>query len=301
MTLDTAEVASRFLHYAAVTLLFGALWFFFREMPLEDSAEASRLRRRAGTWLLATVLLAVASGLAWFAFTTARISQSLSAAVDPEAFSAVLRETDFGPLWTIRILLALILFAALLRAKSANAPQVALSAALLASLALTGHARSEEGVIEAVHVIADALHLLAAGLWLGSLFGLLLLLTAPRSTSQQEAATEALGGFAGTGSFAVATLMATGAVNTALLVGSPEALVSTSYGQLLLCKIALFIAMLGLAAVNRFKLVPRLDREESDTARTLVSLKRNVLIEQLAGFSVLVIVSALGTLAPPSS
>jgi putative copper resistance protein D len=221
--------------------------------------------------------------------------------VDPEAFSAVLRETDFGPLWTIRILLALILFAALLRAKSANAPQVALSAALLASLALTGHARSEEGVIEAVHVIADALHLLAAGLWLGSLFGLLLLLTAPRSTSQQEAATEALGGFAGTGSFAVATLMATGTVNTALLVGSPEALVSTSYGQLLLCKIALFIAMLGLAAVNRFKLVPRLDREESDTARTLVSLKRNVLIEQLAGFSVLVIVSALGTLAPPFS
>jgi putative copper resistance protein D len=136
---------------------------------------------------------------------------------------------------------------------------------------------------------------------LGSLFGLLLLLTAPRSTSQQEAATEALGGFAGTGSFAVATLMATGTVNTALLVGSPEALVSTSYGQLLLCKIALSIAMLGLAAVNRFKLVPRLDRGESDTPRTLVFLKRNVLIEQLAGFSVLVIVSALGTLAPPSS
>jgi putative copper resistance protein D len=301
MTLDAAEVASRFLHYIAVTLLFGATWFFFRELSAEHSAKASSLRTPVRRWLIAMVLLAIASGLAWFASTTAGISQSLSAAVDPEALSAVLRETDFGPLWALRIFLALILFALLLPGKPTNALHVGLSAALLASLALTGHARSEEGVIGAVHVIADAFHLLAAGLWLGGLFGLLLLLTAPHSASEQEAATEALRDFAGTGSFAVATLIATGAVNTALLVGSPEALVSTSYGKLLLCKIALFIAMVGLAAANRFKLVPRLHRGEPEMARSLVLVKRNVLVEQLAGLSVLVIVSALGTWAPPSS
>jgi putative copper resistance protein D len=301
MTLNIAEVASRFLHYTAVTLLFGATWFFFRELPAEHSAEGSRLWTLVRTRLIAMVLLAIASGLAWFAFTTARISQSLSAAVDPETLSAMLHETDFGTLWTVRILLALVLFALLLPPKPPNALHVAFSAALLASLALTGHARSEESVIEAVHVIADALHLLAAGLWLGSLFGLLLLLTSPHSASEQETATEALGGFAETGSFAVATLIATGAVNTALLVGSPEALVSTSYGKLLSCKIALFIAMLGFAAANRFKLFPRLHRGEPDRPRTLASVKRNVLIEQLAGLSVLVIVSALGTWAPPSS
>jgi putative copper resistance protein D len=305
MTLNTAEVTSRFLHYTAVTIHFGALSFFFRELPVEHCAEASRLRT-VRNWLIAMVLLAIASGLAWFAFTTARISESLSAAVNPEALSVVLRETDFGPLWAIRMLLAILMLSGLisstiLATRWVQALYVGLSAALLASLALIGHARSEEGVIGAVHVIADAVHLLAAGLWLGGLFGLLLLLTAPRSTSQQEAATEALRDFAGRGSFAVAMLIATGIVNTALLVGSPEALVSTSYGRLLLCKIALFIAMLGFAAANRFKILPRLHRGEPDRSRTLALVKRSVLIEQLADLSVLMIVSALGTWAPPTS
>jgi hypothetical protein len=47
MTSDIAEVTSRFLHYTAVTLLFGALSFFFRELPVEPCAEASRLRTAA--------------------------------------------------------------------------------------------------------------------------------------------------------------------------------------------------------------------------------------------------------------
>src|SRR5437660_6224561 len=108
MILDAAEVASRFLHYAAVTMLFGAAWFFFRELRVEHRAEGSTLRTPARPWLIRLVILAIASGLAWFAFTTARISQTLSAAVDPQALADVLRETDFGPLWSIRILLAIL-------------------------------------------------------------------------------------------------------------------------------------------------------------------------------------------------
>jgi putative copper resistance protein D len=197
MILDTAEVASRFLHYTAVTLLFGAARLFFRELPLERNAEASELRTSVRMWLIAMSLLAIASGLAWFAFTTARISQTLSAALDLEALSAVLRETDFGPLWAIRIFLAILMLANLVRgtmfpAKSVNALHVGLAAALLASLALAGHARSDEGVIGAVHVIADGLHLLAAGLWLGGLFGLLLLLMAARAERDEAAAIAAL-------------------------------------------------------------------------------------------------------------
>jgi putative copper resistance protein D len=305
MMLDAAEVASRFLHYAAVTMLFGAVWFFFRELPAEPKAEGSTLRTPAGSWLIGLVILAIASGLAWFAFTTARITQTLSAAVDPQALADVLRETDFGPLWSTRILLTIVMFAVLARrtmlpSRSVNALHVGISAALLASLALTGHARAEEGAVASLHVLADALHLLAAGLWLGGLLGLFVLLTPARSGRDDKDAIEALRSFAGTGSIAVATLIVTGVINTALLVGSIEGMVSTTYGRLLLCKLALFIAMLSLAAANRFALVPHLCQPQPLRVRTLAVLKRHVLIEQIAGLGVLMIVSVLGALAPPA-
>jgi putative copper resistance protein D len=101
VTLETAEVTARFLHYTAVTSLFGT-WFFRRELPAQHSAEVSRLWTPVRTWLIAMAHLTIASALVWFGVTTARISQTLSAAVDPEALSAVLRETDFGPLWASR-------------------------------------------------------------------------------------------------------------------------------------------------------------------------------------------------------
>ena len=305
MILDAAEVASRFLHYAAVTTLFGATWFFFRKLPLEHKTEGSTLPIPARSWLIGLVILAITSGLAWFAFTAARITQTLSAAVDPQALADVLRETDFGPLWSARILLAILMCAILIRktmlpSRSVNALHVAISAALLASLALTGHARAEEGAIAGLHVLADALHLLAAGLWLGGLLGLFVLLTPARSGRDDKDAIEALRSFAGTGSIAVATLIVTGVINTALLVGSIEGMVSTTYGRLLLCKLALFIAMLSLAAANRFALVPHLCQPQPLRGRTLGVLKRHVLIEQIAGLSVLMIVSVLGVSAPPA-
>jgi putative copper resistance protein D len=301
MILDAAEVVTHFLHYAAVTILLGAAWFF-RQLPVEHRAEGSTLRTQTRSSLIGMVILAIASGLGWFAFTTARISQTVSAAADPEALVDVLRETDFGPLWAMRMLVAILLLAVLVRRNMHPAGLgIGLSAALLASLALTGHARSEQGVIGMVHVIADGLHLIAAGLWLGGLFGLLLVLGPARPAGDNQVAIEALRNFGGAGSLAVGTLIATGTVNTVLLVGAPAAMVSTSYGRLLLCKLAFFIGMLALAAANRFALVPHLWQPQPTRTRTLSILKRHVLIEQIAGLSVLMIVSVLGASAPPAS
>jgi putative copper resistance protein D len=61
--------------------------------------------------------------------------------------------------------------------------------------------------------------------------------------------------------------------------------------------------MLSLAALNRFVLTPRLQRAlvGMDPASALVALRRSLLVESAAGFSVLILVSWLGTLAPPAS
>lgn len=65
-------------------------------------------------------------------------------------------------------------------------------------------------------------------------------------------------GFSRFGLVVVTVLLLTGLSNTWFLVGSLPGLVGTAYGQLLLLKIALVIAMAAVAAINRLVLVPRL-------------------------------------------
>jgi putative copper resistance protein D len=99
------------------------------------------------------------------------------------------------------------------------------------------------------------------------------------------------------GYVAVALIALTGAINSLLLVGSFEGLVGTPYGRLLGLKILLFSVMVGLALINRFRLLPRL-RHEPQPAAPIVALARSVLFEQALGFAVLAVVSVLGTWPP---
>jgi len=64
--------------------------------------------------------------------------------------------------------------------------------------------------------------------------------------------------FSALGVVMVATIFISGIVNTWNLVGSIEGLIDTAYEPLLVVKIALFLAMVSVAAVNRFRLSPRL-------------------------------------------
>ena len=71
-------------------------------------------------------------------------------------------------------------------------------------------------------------------------------------------------------------LVVAGLCYAALLLGSFDALFSTAYGQVLLVKMALVSGVLGLAAVNKFRLVPAL---RIGTARAAPRLRRSIEIE----------------------
>ena len=175
-----------------------------------------------------------------------------------------------------------------------------LSFLLLVSLGLVGHAVEGQGPVRFVHQINQMVHLLAAGLWLGGLVPLAWLLGRARSPSGAawtSAARDILPRFSQMGYAAVALLAATGAINTLVLVGSFEALVSTPYGRLLGLKILLFSIMVVLALINRLRLLPRLRREPRPSA-PLAALAYSVLFEQALGFAVLAVVSVLGTWPP---
>ena len=88
-------------------------------------------------------------------------------------------------------------------------------------------------------------------------------------------------------------MLASGIINSWNLLGGPRDLITTDYGRLVLLKIGLFVAMVGIAAANRFHFTPQLP-----AAGALRALQRNSLAETGLGLCVLLFVGALGTLSP---
>ncbi|WP_458760881.1 copper homeostasis membrane protein CopD [Afipia sp. TerB] len=306
--IEVGLIIARFVHYLATTALAGVSLF---PLYAYAGAEPDALARWRQRWLLWTAVAALFSGLCWFAFAAANMSGSMTALVDTETVWAIVHDTGFGTVWTLRMLVAALTIGVAawsLRSKTAAHHQkwiMFLAAVLLKSLAGTGHAQIEEGWAGIIHVIADAAHLLAAGAWLGGLIPLALVLhrylakdlnVGPRDIDR------ILVRFSGMGYLAVAVLIGSGLVNGWFLVGSLSGLLNTPYGQILLGKLALFAGMLALAVANRFWLVPSMRRIRTDVVegsmRPSARLRNHVLGEQFLGAIVLLAVSILGTMQP---
>jgi putative copper resistance protein D len=304
--IDLGLVVARLLHYAAVTTLAGVAFFPLYAYAIIEPKELS-CRRQAV--LLCASVGALLSGLLWFVFSVANMGGALADIADHETLWTVLNETTFGGVWMARMLLAvLIVGVSALRPfwmgiAGRDLVTAFLAAVLLASLAGTGHAQIEEGWMNAVHIASDVAHLLAAGSWLGGLVPLAFI-PLHYSTSGGPPIIDVdriLLRFSSMGYVAVATLIVSGLVNSWFLVGSVSSLPKTPYGQILLGKLALFAAMIALAAANRFWLVPRLIEiraESGEAAAWLGRLRYHVLGEQLLGLMVLLAVAVLGTMRP---
>jgi putative copper resistance protein D len=300
-------IVARLLHYAAVTTLAGVAFF---PLYAYSSAEPAELSRRRQAVLLAAAVGAVLSGMLWFVFAVANMSGALADVADREVVGTVLSDTAFGGVWMARMLLAAVIVAVTSVGPSRmpiagrDLVMAFLAAVLLASLAGTGHALIEEGLTGIIHIASDTAHLLAAGAWLGGLvpLGFILLDASLGKGGPMVDVDRILLRFSGMGYVAVAILVVSGLVNSWSLVGSVTRLLTTVYGQILLGKLALFAAMLALAAVNRFWIVPRMVDTRADTAwhqsAWLGRLRYHVMGEQFLGLMILLAVSVLGTMGP---
>lgn len=286
----TLLVAVRFAHDAALTALFGLSLF-----PLYARGAGGRLK----PWLALAAFGSLLTTIGWFAATVGEMSGQVTDAVSPAMLWSVIRDMAFGRLAVARIGLAIL--AGVLAARPGGGKALTLvSGLLLASLAGAGHARLDPG---AIGPAADALHLLAAGAWIGGLAGLALAIAGlgPAPTDDAFAGFgRQVRGFSHMGYAAVAVLVGTGVLNGVRLVGSPGNLVSSPYGQLLMAKVALFLAMLALAAVNRLWISPALTRSPvgCDSRTWLRRLARHVAAEQGLAVLVLAAVAVLGVLDP---
>jgi copper resistance protein D len=315
--LDDPLIWARVFHFVATTMAAGVV--FFAALVAEPAfAKAGAEHclvvafRRQLAWIAWVSLgTAVLSGTAWLVLAAEDISdQTLAAVFSDNVIGTVLARTGFGHDWIARLVLAG-LFAAMLplmHRGRLDGPHrigaVVIAAALVGTLAWAGHARGTEGVAGGVHLTADILHLIAAAAWVGALVPLALLLHAahgdPDKGPPLAAAHAAVRRFSTLGIASVATILATGTVNTWFLAGSVPALVGTSYGRLLLAKVALFVVMVSIAAINRFWITPRLAHAKDIIGHrhALRQLERNSAVEALLGAVILGIVGALGTVVP---
>jgi putative copper resistance protein D len=281
--MSDAVVAVRAVYFIAALQLVGLLnyaWLFSARMP-----------RRAAFSLVAVVLVALT---AWLALEAAMMSgESIGAALFDGTLGTVLRETRFGTLWKVRMLLLLGIALALWGRRRVTRGAAAIAAgAVLILTAATGHAGAENGPAGDIHLAADMVHLLAAGTWLGGLVPFARAMAKPISFAQADAEARR---FSRLGLVCVGAILVTGSVNAWFLVGTVPALTGTIYGRLLLIKIALFLAMVAIAAINRYRLTPPI---RDAGAATLPALRRNSAIEAGLGLAILLIVAVLGTLPP---
>lgn len=315
--MDDPLIWVRAVHFASTILVSGIVFFLvfiaepaFRKISGNGHVPTT-VRSRLAQLAWIGLIFVLISGAAWLLLRAARMVDLPLAEIfsDAEVWT-VIAQTDFGHGWMARLVLAGLLTGYLLRLQSNQMVKphwrqlvaVFLAAGLVGTLAWAGHAAAGRGFYGRVHLAADILHLIAAAAWVGALVPLAVLLGAAARGSDHSStaiAREAALRFSTLGIASVGTILATGIVNSWMLVGSVEALVSTNYGRLLLLKIVLFFVMLAIAGINRLLLTPRIIRAQGSAARNpLRQLRTNSLIETTIGAVILIIIGMLGTLPP---
>jgi putative copper resistance protein D len=241
-------------------------------------------------------VLALVSAWAVLFMMAAGMAGGLGGAFDLQVLATAVSDTEFGRVWTIRILLAVAVLAVIVRPRPArDRLLLILSGLLLGSVALTGHSALPGGVPGVLHQLADVAHLLAAGWWVG---GLLALVLAAKALGGEAGAV--LERFSGVGYGAVAGIVLTGLFKSAILVATLQGADSTAYGWTLLFKVALVVLMGLLALSNNFLITRRL-KAGQDQALWLGRLQQSVTVEFALGMGVLAVVGALGAMSPPIS
>jgi putative copper resistance protein D len=306
--LDQAAIAMRFASYLDLLILAGLAAFLIYGTRSSGTQSLGPVCRR---WFAGGALLGVAFSGVGLLITAANMAGVPLGQLDLPSVWFVLGGTSFGIAAMVRCaaLVLAALAALFLRDPRAALRAVAvLGSVAVASLAWSGHAIIDEGARGWGHLVADVLHLWAAGLWVGALVGLILLLFKPLDAQPATGfnqAHDALAKFSVTGTVLVTVVFVTGLVNGQFLVGIAHitALWTTGYGWLLFAKLMLFGAMLGLAAANRFLLTPSLARAMAGgrPQAAVTRLRWSLALELTSAVTIFGLVAWLGTLEPPIS
>ncbi|MCZ2850219.1 copper resistance CopC/CopD family protein [Modestobacter sp. VKM Ac-2978] len=240
---------ARWLSYLGLTLGLGVPLVLATCWP--GGWAVSRLRRLAGAGLAAVVVGGVLSLLLQGPYAA---GSGLGSLVDPQLLGTTLDST-FGRTLLLRVVLAALLAAVLLRSwRRGSAPGTGwliaagvLAAALVVAVAAVGHPVA--GPLPVLAVAVAAVHVAAMSAWLGGLVALFA--GALRGPTPAGELVAALPRWSSLAAGCIGALVVTGVLQSVREVGSVSALFATTYGWVLVAKVALVLLVLVAALVGR--------------------------------------------------
>ena len=294
----------RWWFYLAASLFGGVLatWKLVLSQVLTGPHAEARAAVRATAYRLIVVggvLLIVGTLYTAVAQAAAAANVTLFEAIGKPITDLLLRGR-FAAIWWPRIGLEvaslLLMVGGGIEGLAAECALATLPAVLLTS-AITSHgAALPVGAVAGIAV--DWLHIVGATAWVGGLIGVLICLPAMRRAGQSSAGDALRCLVARFGRYALiasAVVALSGALQGVLEVGSWPALLSTTYGELVLAKIGLLLAMLLVATFNEW----RARTADAVALGDVRGLRRGVRVELAVGVVVLGVAAMLsGT--PPS-
>jgi copper transport protein len=187
---------------------------------------------------------------------------------------------------------ALLLIRPIVRGKGWGADRVLLAVLAtigVATWSVSGHPSASP--VPMVTVLADMIHIASMSVWLGGL-AMLVAFLLPRANPVELGAIVPV--WSGWATYAVSALILTGVAQALIEVGSVDALVSTTYGWLVVAKLALVAVVLGVASLSR-RLVEPVAKEDGRAGRRLRTV---VFAEAVVALAVLGVTSVLVQTTP---
>lgn len=293
---------ARLSGYVGIMLALGSFAFLFLCWPTGWTDPATRTLLWSG--LGATVVATVTGLLLQGTYATgAGLAGVLHMGVLADT-----ADTRFGHAYLLRLVL-LVTVATTLRLSLAGPrpspgrrTQIGVAVGLvmvLATFALAGHAGSSSRVW--LYLPLDVAHLSAVSVWLGGLVALFVGLVSRRTrNAHDDGLSAALVRFSRVALVCVAVLVASGAIVGWREIGSAGALVGTSYGRLLIGKVAVLGLILGCAAASRSAVTRHFagPRRRLPPLSELSALRLSAGSELALGVVVVALASTLVSLAP---
>lgn len=272
--LGLAAIVTKFALYLGVMSAVGVVLatFLFR---------LDRTRLVAATF----AILGLGATILGFSLSGANLTGDIGGMIDPEMLG-LLWMTPVGSAFVLRIVGLCLLITGLFFGRIGQWISVLGGCIAIWSFGHIGHV---SGLEDWRLDIALMLHLLAVALWIGILIPLKRLASPPQTHLMAAHVGHRFGVVA---SFTVPVLIIVGGYMGYQLVGSWPALLQTGYGQVLIIKVLLVGALLGLAVVNKLRFIPALRSGDPDAA---VHLCRSISIEWLIIFAVLGVTAVLTT------
>lgn len=149
------------------------------------------------------------------------------------------------------------------------------------SFATDGHTVSRGNAL--INASLDVVHVLAAGVWVGGIVGLFVLTLLRRRGLETAPLAPTIVRFSTVATLSIVTVAAAGVGMSFLVVDTVGDYFTTSWGRLLLLKVALVAVAAGLGAYNHFVVVPALEVDPADDvmvsrARRTVSAEAGILL-----------------------